>query len=191
MRLRTIKVNDQIISSFPYLATKSLMPLAINEVIEWESHTGLNSEAEIRATRKDKTELSFFATDYAVNSARYLNNAESYVRISAFACDICEFNPNEYPRPLKVAEPVKIPDITGTEKLSMHKFTGRVVKMKEVSISENATAYILTLRMFENSDNRLYNVIDVFVNAENIISGEIEQNSVVKGTFWLQGELVN
>ncbi|AYL97419.1 hypothetical protein [Mucilaginibacter celer] len=190
-RFRTIKVNDQIVNSFPYLATKSLMPLTTNEVIEWEGDTAINTEAEIKATRRDNTELSFFATDYAVNRQRYLNDTEINVRISAFAGEIREFNPQEHLRSLNIdTEAAKVPDLKGTERLSMYNFTARVVKMKEVSISKNNTAYILTLRMFENTDRQIYNIIDVFVNAENIISGEMHQNIVVRGTFWLQGELV-
>lgn len=191
VRLRTIKVNDRIVNTFPYMATKSLMPLITSEVIEWDDNTGVNSGAEIKATRRDNTELSFFATDYAVNRERYLNNAEISVRISAFAYDICELNPHEHLRTLNITAPPKIPDLTGTEKLSMHKFAGRVVKMKKILISEDDTAYILTLKLFENTDRQIYNLIDVFVNAENITSGEMQQNIVVKGTFWLQGELVN
>jgi hypothetical protein len=190
IKLRVIKVNDQRENFFPYLATKTSAPFKTNEVFEWESNSGFNTEAEIRGTRNDKVALSFFATDYAVNREKYLNKAEINIRISAFASYIYEFKGQDNTSSSDTTSFV-IPNLKNSGKQSMYNFTGTVLKISTSSISLKSTSYILTIRLFKNTDGQNPTTIEVFVNTENITSGRMRKNIIVKGTLWLQGEIAD
>ncbi|UOE50175.1 hypothetical protein MTO98_03705 [Mucilaginibacter sp. SMC90] len=190
IKLRVIKVNDQRENFFPYLTTKTSAPFKTNEVFEWENNSGFNTEAEIRGTRNDKVALSFFATDYAVNREKYLNKAEINIRISAFALYIYEFKGQDNTSSSNTAS-VVIPNLKNSGKQSMYNFTGTVLNMSTSSISLKSTSYVLTVRLFKNTDGQNPTTIEVFVNTENIKSGRMRKNIVVKGTLWLQGEIAD
>jgi hypothetical protein len=186
VQLRVININGQRKNFFPYLATQTSMRFMTNEIFEWESN-GFNAEAEVKGKRDDKTELSFFATDYAVNKEKYLNHAEINICISAFAFHIYELKAPKN----TLSSNIIIPDLNSSEKHSLYNFTGFVLRLKAAPISPKFTGWILTIKLFENGDGQIPTTIDVFVNTENITSGKMRKNIIVKGTLWLQGEIAD
>lgn len=187
VQLRTINVNGQRKNFFPYLSTKTVMTFSTQEIHEWESDKGFNTEAEIKGIVADKIALSFFAADYAVKKDAYCIKASLKVHLSAFAFEVyCLKTENERLTANKAPGITLSPKIVGCHNL--YDFTGYVLIVKAARISLKNTGYIVSIKLF---DHDLLNIVDVFVNAENIISGQIKRNIMVKGTLWLQGEIAS
>lgn len=185
VQLRSIKINGQLESFFPYLATQTVISFTVNRVSEYETNKEFNAQAKISGTIADKTALNFFATDYAVNKAKYIVDAPINIHVSAFALEAYWFKTeNERLWASKAPGIALVPNESG--KGCLYDFTGYLLSAKAAPVSLKPTGCMVSIKLYDGDEAEC---IDVFVNTENITSGQMKRNIMVKGTLWLQGEI--
>lgn len=185
VQLRAVKVNGQRKNFFPYLITQTATSFSIQEIHEWESNKGFNTEADIKGTVANKLAFSFFAADYAVNKGTYFSNARLKVRLSAFAFEAYWFK-TENERLVAKKAPGIVLSPKGVGSLSLYDFTGHVLKVKAAPVSLKYTGCIVSVKLLDDDWNA---TLDIFINTENITSGIMKRDIMIKGTLWLQGEI--
>ena len=183
VKVRTVSLNNKVISGFPYLKTKSSLPFQTKRIIEW-AHIK-NMEAEIIGEGRDTFGLAFFATDYATNKHKYKTNKFLNIKISAFAFVLEKYSfidPNTE-NTVGYFPTKQIPVRTCFD------FIGKIISFKECVISNDNSGYIINIMLINNADNPNFFNIDIFINKENSRIDKLENGLSVTGVLWFQGEI--
>lgn len=192
VKMRAVIFKDgpykgEILSAFPYVETDYSLPFKTKRITEW-SHADFK-EAEIEGGGRDTFELSFYATDYAVNEERYKSEQQLNIKLSAvglvldksdltaiegvpFSPDFCSFMPNkEVPSP------------------SYYDFIGVLNSFKKCKIKEGNYGYLMQVKLINKADDPNFFTIDLFINEANMRFTDVKPGMKITGAFWLQGEI--
>jgi hypothetical protein len=183
VKIRTVSMNDNVISGFPYLKTNSSLPFHTKRIIEW-THIK-NMEAEIVGGGRDTFGLAFFATDYATNKHKYKTEQFLNIKISAFAFVLEKYNPTDPNSQNMVGYfPTKqIPVRTCFD------FIGKINSFKECVLSNDNGGFIVNIKLIDNDDDPNFFNIDIFINKENLRIDKLTNGLAVTGVLWFQGEI--
>lgn len=78
-----LRVGGTLLTSYPWLLATRTVPMAINEIVEWDHVDRLS--AHIIGTGGEALTLNFFATDYAEQAATYRAGGTLPIALSALA----------------------------------------------------------------------------------------------------------
>lgn len=91
---RVVVTKDGAITGFPFIKGKVYTNLVVQDVNEIEEADGY--EGIVTAVHSSGTEVKFFATDYAINSDNYSEEAEVKVALTGLAYDVSAFDANKF-----------------------------------------------------------------------------------------------
>lgn len=187
VKIKTLSVNDELLSAFPYFKTKYTLPFETKEVIEW-SHVN-HLEAEIKGGGRDTFGLAFFATDYAENKAKYRSIKKLSIHISAIALvldksDLTEINGTPVSSDFATYMPNN--DLT---RPTYYDFIGVLNAFKPCNISRENSGYILNVKLINQEEDPDFFTVDLFVNRENMRIDKLTKGMKVAGALWFQGEI--
>lgn len=184
-QLRVVSANGKQDAVFPYLKTDLIISFQTKNIIEWETRNLL--EAEIQGSLDNGLSLGFYATDYAVNKAKYKSRQDINVKLSAFVLEIG--NSERDKDDLQSSE--NIAGYWPSEQYgsySYFEFEGTRLGLESADIDILSRGGILKLKI-SDSKHRKDLIIDAYITTSNIRASKANNSNNVTGTLWFQGEL--
>lgn len=187
VKMRTLKANDELVSAFPYLQTKYVLPFETKQIIEWEHVSNL--EAEIKGGGRDTFGLAFFATDYAAKRDKYKSTKKLNIHISAIGLvldesDLTEINGQEVSPDFATYMPS-----TDLSRPTYYDFIGTLNSFQECRLTNENTGFLLNVKLINQEGEPDFFTIDMFINRENMRITDLRKGMKVAGALWLQGEI--
>jgi hypothetical protein len=190
LTLRVIGTHKNIVSSFPTVQTSYAIEVEHRQIDEWEHSDNL--EAIIHGKGRDTFAILYYATDYAFNREKYLQNKFHRVQLSAilyvldipsdekeegdvkFSDDFCMYMPSQ-----EYAE------------FGCYDFVGILENIEKTTYLDNSEhrGYILKIRLINNEKVEDFFTIDMFVNEKNMRFSDLVLGMKLTGMFQLLGEI--
>lgn len=192
LTLRVVNEHAQMRTSFPTVQTMYAIDVKHAQIDEWENTNNL--EAIVYGKGRDTFAIRYYATDYAINRDKYLQNKFHKVHLSAilyvldipsdeqegkgdvkFTDDFCMYMPSQ-----EAAE------------FGCFDFVGILEGIEEAQYFDNSqhSGYILKIRLVNHEEIKDFFTIDMFVNQKNMRFSDLIVGMKLTGMFQLLGEIV-
>ena len=177
--MRGVIVNNTAVTGFPYLKGSQYEEYRLASILEW-SHSE-NLEAIIKVSHTSGCGLSFFATDYALNSNQYKHQKNLSINIIGLIYEMNTFDMeelNESTGNLRFSE-----DYCGYVPYDEDEinFIGRIQNIRKHSLGD-IHGHLIAIHITPDFS------MDFFI-ADTNLSIKLENNALVNGIAWIQGTL--
>jgi len=189
LRLRVLSDNKNVLSVYPYLKTKYKIPFSSKEIIEWKHMN--NCEAEIKGGGRNTFGFDFFATDYAINKIKYLQNKKFELNVSAIALVIDESKIDTNTEVKFSEDFVSYIPSSNLPRQTYYDFIGKVIDYTEVKLNNFNQGYIAKVKLINDDSDPNFFTIDMFINKENMKISTLKKDMKITGLLWFQGEIAN
>ncbi|MEN2399935.1 hypothetical protein GKZ90_0009115 [Flavobacterium sp. MC2016-06] len=184
-------IDEESRTAFPVIKTDFFIDVVNKQINEWDNVNNL--EAIIIGGGRDTFGLTFFATDYAINSAKYKSTKNLNIELSGiiYTLEIGSL-PDTTPDGPNYSEgfTMYMPNKEMSE-LGCFDFIGQLEDFREIEIlyEKPVKGYILKIRLITNEDHPDFFTIEMFVNKENMRFENLEIGMKLTGLFQLQGQI--
>ncbi len=192
LTLRAVSEHEQMRTSFPTVQTNYAIPIEHSQIDEWENSNNL--EAIVYGKGRDTFAVRYYATDYAFNRKKYLENKFHRVRLSAilYVLDIPS-DEKEGKGDVKFSDDfcMYMPSQESAE-FGCFDFVGILEGIEEAKYFDNSkhSGYILKIRLINNPEIEDFFTIDMFINQKNRRFSDLVIGMKLTGMFQLLGEIV-
>ncbi|WP_430411515.1 hypothetical protein [Kordia sp.] len=191
LTLRVVSEHKQMKTSFPTIHTNYAIEVEHTQIDEWENTNNL--EAIVHGSGRDTFGIRYFATDYAINREKYLQNKKHRMQLSAIA----------YVVDIPTEEKEGKGDVKFSDNFCMYMpsqesaefgcfdFVGILEGIQEANYFNDSkhSGYILKVKLINNEEIEDFFTIDMFVNQKNMRFSDLVMGMKLTGMFQLLGEI--
>jgi hypothetical protein len=192
LTLRVVSEHEQMKTSFPTVQTNYAIEVEHTQIDEWENSNNL--EAIVYGKGRDTFAIRYYATDYAINREKYLQNKFHRVQLSAvlYVLDIPE-DKKEEKGDLKFSDDfcMYMPSQEHAA-FGCFDFEGILEDIQEANYFNDSkhSGYILKIRLVNHEEIEDFFTLDMFVNQKNMRFSDLIVGMKLTGMFQLLGEIV-